>query len=194
MDHCVTGGAVKRVRAGLRMTQSQLAEKLNVSDKTISKWETCKGFPDISLLEPLAKALHVSVPELISGEQVINQNRGANLKRSSLYVCPVCGNVLWSSGNALISCCGITLPSLEAEDADSDHALQVTPVDDEFFLTITHEMSKQHYISFIVFVSSGHFELVKLYPEGNAETRMSLRGGGTLYWYCNRHGLFCQKV
>ena len=114
--------------------------------------------------------------------------------RASLYVCPVCGNVLWSSGNALISCCGITLPSLEAEDADSDHALQVTPVDDEFFLTITHEMSKQHYISFIVFVSSGHFELVKLYPEGNAETRMSLRGGGLLYWYCNRHGLFCQKV
>ena len=76
----------------------------------------------------------------------------------------------------------------------SGKPLQVTPVDDEFFLTITHEMSKQHYISFIVFVSSGHFELVKLYPEGNAETRMSLRGGGLLYWYCNRHGLFCQKV
>ena len=95
------------------MTQAQLAEQLNVSDKTISKWETCKGLPDISLLEPLAKTLRVSVPELLSGEQIVNRNQGANFKRASLYVCPVCGNILCSSGNALISCCGIVLPPVE---------------------------------------------------------------------------------
>ena len=100
------------------MTQAQLAEQLSVSDKTISKWETCKGLPDISLLEPLAKALRVSVPELLSGEQIVNRNQSANLKRASLYVCPVCGNILCSSGNALISCCGIVLPPLETEKGD----------------------------------------------------------------------------
>ncbi len=176
------------------MTQLQLAEQLNVSDKAVSKWETCKGLPDISLLEPLAKALHVSVLELLSGEQIINRNRGANIKRAFLYVCPICGNVLCSSGDALVSCCGITLPPLEAEEPDPEHTLRCEPVEDEYFLSILHEMTKQHFISFIAFVSSGRLELAKLYPEGNAETRMSLRGGGLLYWYCNRHGLFCQKI
>ncbi len=194
MDHYITGGTIKRLRESMRMTQLQLAEQLNVSDKTVSKWETCKGLPDISLLEPLAKALRVSVPELLSGQQIINQNRGANLKRTSLYVCPICGNVLCSSGNALVSCCGITLPPLEAEEPDPEHTLRHEPAEDEFFLSIPHEMTKQHYISFMAFVSSGRLELVKLYPEGNAEARMSLRGGGLLYWYCNRHGLFCQKI
>lgn len=194
MDHYVTGGTIKKLREDMQMTQLQLAEQLNVSDKTVSKWETCKGLPDISLLEPLAKVLRVSVPELLSGEQIINQNRGANLKRISLYVCPVCGNILCSSGNALISCCGITLPPLEAEKPDSEHALQLEPVEDEFFLSIPHEMTKQHYISFMAFASSGRFELVKLYPEGNAETRMPLRSGGILYWYCNHHGLFSQRI
>jgi len=178
----------------MHMTQIQLAEQLNVSDKTISKWETCKGLPDISLLEPLARALRVSVPELLSGEQIINRNRSANLKRVSLYVCPVCGNVLCSSGNALISCCGITLPPLEAEEPDAAHTLRRNPVEDEWFLSLPHEMTKQHHISFIAFASSGRFELIKLYPEGNAEARMSLRSGGLLYWYCNRHGLFFQKI
>ena len=173
MDHYVTGGTIKRLREGMRMTQAQLAEQLNVSDKTISKWETCKGLPDISLLEPLAKTLRVSVPELLSGEQIVNRNQGANFKRASLYVCPVCGNILCSSGNALISCCGIVLPPVEAEGPDPAHTLRCDPV---------------------AFASSGRFELVKLYPEGNAETRMPLRGGGILYWYCNRHGLFCQRV
>jgi len=194
MDHYVTGGTIKRLREGMHMTQIQLAEQLNVSDKTISKWETCKGLPDISLLEPLARALRVSVPELLSGEQIINRNRSANLKRVSLYVCPVCGNVLCSSGNALISCCGITLPPLEAEEPDAAHTLRRDPVEDEWFLSLPHEMTKQHHISFIAFASSGRFELIKLYPEGNAEARMSLRGGGLLYWYCNRHGLFFQKI
>lgn len=194
MNHYVTGTTIKRLREGMRMTQTQLAERLNVSDKTISKWETCKGFPDISLLEPLAKVLRVSVPELLSGEQIINTNRSANLKRMPLYVCPVCGNILCASGNALISCCGITLPPMEAEPPDANHALRCDPVEDEFFLSFSHEMTKQHYISFVAFAASGRFELVKLYPEGNAETRMTLRRGGMLYWYCNRHGLFCQKI
>ena len=110
MDNYVTGTAIRTLREKQHLTQAQLAEQINVSDKTVSKWETGRGFPDISLLEPLAAALRVSVPELLSGEQVINVNRAANMRRSRLYVCPVCGNVLHAAGSAMISCCGVTLP------------------------------------------------------------------------------------
>ena len=194
MNNYVTAGAIKALREKKGLTQSQLAKIINVSDKAVSKWETAKGLPDITLIEPLASALGVSVPELMSGEQITNNNVSANLLRSRFYVCPVCGNVIHANGNAVISCCGITLPALEASEADSEHEITVETVEDESFITVKHSMTKQHYISFAAFVSSDRMQLVKFYPEGNAETRMNLRGGGTLYIYCNRHGLMKQKV
>ncbi len=194
MNTYVTAKTVKRLREEKGLTQLQLAEIIGVSDKTVSKWETSKGLPDISLVEPLCKALGVSVAELMSGDTVINKNVSSNLLRSKLYVCPVCGNVIHSTGEALISCCGITLPPLEAEEPDSDHTVTVEPVEDERFITVHHEMSKSHFISFIAYVTTDTVRLVKLYPEGNAETRMQLRGRGYLYVYCNRHGLMKMKV
>ena len=118
MDCYVTGGAIKRLRENKGITQQQLAEKIGVSSKAVSKWETAKGLPDITLIEPLAKALGVSVAELMSGERVVNGNTSANMLRAKFYVCPVCGNVLHSTGGAVISCCGITLPPLETEECD----------------------------------------------------------------------------
>lgn len=194
MDTYITSKTIKRLREERGLTQLQLAEIIGVSDKTVSKWETSKGLPDISLVEPLCKALGVSVAELMSGDTVINKNVSSNLLRSKLYVCPVCGNVIHSTGEALISCCGITLPPLEADEADEEHRITVEPVEDERFITVHHEMTKSHFISFIAYVTTDTFRLVKLYPEGNAETRMQLRGRGYLYIYCNRHGLMKMKV
>lgn len=94
MNTYVTGSTIRQLREAKGLTQAELAETLSVSAKTISKWETAKGLPDISLLEPLAAALGVSVLELMQGEPIINRNRAANLLRSKLYVCPLCGNVL----------------------------------------------------------------------------------------------------
>lgn len=194
MNSYVTAGAIKALREKKGLTQNQLADLINVSDKTVSKWETAKGLPDITLIEPLASALGVSVPELMSGKKVTNNNVSANLLRSRFYVCPVCGNVIHANGDALISCCGITLPALEASDADSEHEIKIETVEDESFITVKHDMTKEHYISFVAFVSCDRFQLVKFYPEGNAQTRLSLRGGGTLYIYCNRHGLMKKTV
>ena len=194
MNNYVTAGAIKALREKKGLTQNQLAQILNVSDKAVSKWETAKGLPDISLIEPLAAALGVSVPELMSGEKVTNNNASANLLRAKFYVCPVCGNVIYASGDALISCCGITLPALEASEPDGEHEVKIETVEDESFITVSHSMTKQHYISFAAFSTSDRIQLVKFYPEGNAETRMNLRGGGYLYVYCNRHGLMKQKV
>ena len=194
MDNYVTGATVKRLREKGKMTQSELADKIGVTAKAVSKWETAKGLPDISLIEPLAAALGVSVTELMSGETVINANVSANMLRSKLYVCPVCGNVVHTVGEAVVSCCGVNLPVLEAEEADSAHEITIERIEHEYYVTTDHEMTKNHYISFITYVTSDRFELVKLYPEGNAETRFAIRGHGFIYIYCNRHGLIKKKV
>ena len=194
MNTYVTSATIKQLREKRNLTQAELAERIGVSSKTVSKWETAKGLPDISLLKPLAQALNISVIELMNGEHIINKNISANMLRSKFHVCPLCGNIIHSTGNSLISCCGITLPALDAEDADADHSLRIESVEDEHFLSVAHPMTKQHYISFIAFVTSDRVQMVKLYPEGNAETRLRLRGMGFLYWYCNHHGLFKKKL
>lgn len=194
MNPYVTAAAIKTLREQKGMTQAELAEMIGVTDKAVSKWETAKGLPDISLLEPLAAALGASLPELVNGSRIINQNRCGNMLRTKFYVCPVCGNVIHSTGETVACCCGITLPALEAEEADEEHALTVENVEDEYFVSVRHEMTKEHYISFIAWVTGDRLQLVRLYPEGNAETRLQRRGRGELYFYCNRHGLFKQKI
>jgi DNA-binding XRE family transcriptional regulator/desulfoferrodoxin (superoxide reductase-like protein) len=193
MNTYVTGNTIKQLREDRGLTQAELAQQIGVSSKTVSKWETAKGLPDISLLQPLAQALGISVIELMNGQQITNQNISANMLRGKFYVCPICGNAIHSMGSAVVSCCGITLPPLEAEEADDDHALTVESVEDEHFVTIRHPMTKQHFISFVAYVTSDRMQLVKFYPEGNAETRLQLRGVGQIYYYCNQHGLFKRK-
>jgi len=193
MNTYVTGTTIRQLREARNMTQAELAERIGVSSKTISKWETAKGLPDISLLQPLAKVLGISVIELMNGEHTINRNISANMLRSKFYICPICGNVVHSLGNTVISCCGITLPTLEAEDTEEGHAVTIEDVEDEHFITVLHPMTKVHYISFLAYVTSDRFQIVKLYPEGNPQTRLQLRGMGYLYYYCNQHGLFRKK-
>lgn len=194
MDTYITGTTIKALREKKGITQTQLADTLGVSSKAVSKWETAKGLPDISLIEPLANALGVSVIELMSGNTVINQNTSSNILRSRFYVCPLCGNTIRSTGDAVISCCGISLPPLEAEETDEDHLIEIEKVEDEHFITVNHNMTKEHYISFIAYLTTDRVQFVKFYPEGNADTRMQLRGRGYLYIYCNKHGLMKKKV
>lgn len=194
MNQYITGAAIKELREKRGMTQAELAERLFVSDKTVSKWENGKGYPDISLLEPIAKVFGVSVAELLSGKAVSNVNVSANMLRSQFYVCPVCGNALHSMGEALICCHGVQLAPAQAEATDERHKIFIEGVEDEYFVRIDHEMTKQHYISFIAALSGDRMEIVKLYPEGNAETRFKVRGVRQLLFYCNRDGLFFVRV
>ena len=190
MDKYVTGAVIKKLRENRKMTQEQLAGKLYISSKTVSKWETGQGFPDISLIEPLAEALGISVIELLSGEDIRNTNRSFNMLKSRFYVCPVCGNVIRTIGESVISCCGITLPCLEAEKTDEDHRINVEVIEDEYYVSVDHPMTKDHYISFIAAVSDHGVQFIKLYPEGNAQARFRIDGIKYIYVFCNRHGLF----
>ncbi len=190
MDRYVTGAVIRRLREKQRMTQEELAERIFVSGKAVSKWETGQGFPDISLLEPLAKALGISVIELLSGDDVRNRNRSFHMGRTLFYVCPVCGNVIQAAGEAVISCCGITLMPAVPEEADEAHAIRAERSEDEYCVTVDHPMTREHHISFLAAVSDRGVRLVKLYPEEEAAARFGIDRIGKLYAYCNRHGLF----
>ncbi len=194
MNQYVTGTVIKELREKNKLTQMQLAEKLGVSDKTVSKWETAKGYPDITLLEPIAEAFRISVTELISGNTIHNANVSANMMRSKFYVCPVCGNVIHSIGEAAIHCHGIMLTPLDAESTDERHMVFIELVEDEYYVRIDHSMTKEHYISFVAAVSSDDMQMVKLYPEGSAEARFKIRGVRRIFFYCNRDGLFSMDV
>lgn len=190
MNQYVTGRVLKELREKNKMTQHQLAERIGVSDKSISKWENSRGLPDITLLEPIAEVFRISVTELISGNTIYNANVSANMLRSKLYACPVCGNVIHSMGEAVIHCHGILLSPLEPEPTDEQHMVFVERVEDEYYVRIDHSMTKEHYISFVAAASSDDMQMVKLYPEGDAEARFKIRRVRRIFFYCNRDGLF----
>ena len=192
--HYVTGNTIKQLREKRGMTQKELAEIINMSDKTISKWETSRGLPDITVIADLAKALGVSIAELLTGDFRENTNQSANMKKMLFYVCPICGNIVTSVGAGTFSCCGITLLQQEAEQCDANHDIKVEVIDHEYFVTVQHAMSKDHYISFVAYITSGSFEMVKLYPEQDIAVRFYKQGHGILLAYCNKHGLFQVRV
>lgn len=194
MNQYITGTIIKKLREEQGLTQLALANKINVSDKAVSKWETGKGYPDIALLEPISKALNVSVVELLSGFVINNKNRTFNMKKIKFYVCPVCNNIIVSTGEAVISCCGLNLQSLDCEISDSEHDIKIERIEDEYYVSINHDMTKKHYISFIAAVKDNSYDLVKLYPEGPCEATFKINRTSGFYYFCNKDGLFFKKV
>jgi DNA-binding XRE family transcriptional regulator/desulfoferrodoxin (superoxide reductase-like protein) len=189
MDCQKVGKLIFDLRREQKLTQRQVADRLNLSDKTVSKWERGLGCPDISVLSQLADIFEVGVEQILSGEMHPNPADGGNMKRLRFYVCLACGNVLTGTGEADISCCGRKCAPLIARPADAAHQPEIEAVDDEYFLTFPHAMNKTHYLSFIVYLSWDRMLMVKLYPEQNAEVRFPKMGKGKLLFYCNQHGL-----
>jgi len=190
MNQYVTGTVIKELREKNNLTQSELASILNVSDKAVSKWETAKGYPDISLLEPIANAFKISITELLSGNAITNMNVSANMLRSKFYVCPVCGNIIHSMGEMTISCHGVQLLPEQAELSNENHMIIIERIEDEYYVQIKHEMTKKHYISFVAALSSDKIQIVKLYSEGKVECRFKIEDVRRIYFLCNRDGLF----
>lgn len=184
----------KRIIRSLRLkkgfTQAELASIVGVSDKTVSKWESGRGLPDIQLIEPLSKALGISAAELMGGKTVVNPNKSGNALKSGFSVCPHCGNIVYSMGKALVYCCGEEIPLLPSEQEGGTHRIKCERVENEIFVSLDHPMEKKGFISFVAFVRGDRCEIVRLYPEQNAEARFFYRGAGIIYAYCTEHGLF----
>lgn len=192
MDCEKVGELIRSLRLEGGLTQKQLAETMNISDKTISKWERGLGCPDVSLLPELSALLKVDIEKILMGELSPNDTLGGNMRLMKFYVCPECGNVMTSTGEASISCCGRRLEDLVPKRMCEDHSLQIETIEDEWYIEAEHEMSKSHYISFIAFVTGEKVYMVKQYPEWGIHLRLPKMGHGKLYAYCSQHGLFYQ--
>ncbi len=193
MDCTKVGRLLYNLRKEKGMTQKEVANKMNISDKAISKWERGLGCPDISLLSDLSNIFGVNIEKILEGELSINEIDGGNMKRIKFYVCPNCGNIITTTGLGEISCCGRRLEPLKAIEIDDKHSMKIEQIENDYFISFNHEMTKEHYISFVAYVIFDRVHLVKLYPEQNAELRIPIMQRGDLYIYCNKHGLMKQS-
>ena len=194
MDYEKIGALIRRLRTRQGLTQRQLAERLEVSDKAVSKWERGQGCPDVSLLPRLAQTLGVELEGLLAGELSERDQTGGTMNNLNFDVCPTCGNLVTSADEAAVSCCGQKLSPLEAVKAPEAERLTVELIENDYFITSSHPMTKEHYVSFVALVTGDTLILKRLYPEWDLQTRLPRIGHGKLYWYCVQHGLFYQLV
>lgn len=190
MDLRKTGSLLSELRREAGFTQKCVAEKLGVCAKTVSKWETGRGFPDVMLIPKLAEIFSVDISKLIDGEMPKTKKETGNVRRTKFYVCEKCGNIVTSVGDAEIACCGRKLSPLIAKEADEEHKIDVELIEDDFYMTFLHPMEKEHYISFFSYVRFDRVLTVRLYPEQGGEVRLPQMRGGKMYYYCTDHGLF----
>lgn len=194
MDCSKVGNLICSLRKEKALTQKQLADAMNISDKTVSKWERGLGCPDVSLLPELSSLLGVNIEEILSGDLNPNDSLGGNMKKLKFYVCSECGNIITGTGEVSVSCCGRKLTELIAVKSEGEHILNVETVEDEWFISTEHPMTKDHYISFVAFVTGDKLLLAKQYPEWDMQFRFQKFGHGRLYFYCTGHGLFYQLM
>lgn len=184
------GSLILILRKEKNLTQKNLADLLNISDKTISKWERGLGCPDVSLLPSLSDILGTNIEKLLLGNLKPNDIKGGNMKKIQFYVCPNCDNIMTVTNQSEISCCGRKLSPLIPMPVNEKHHVDIADIENDYYITLKHDMTKSHYISFFAFVSYDKVFLEKLYPEQNAEVRIPRIGRGKLYFYCNQHGFF----
>lgn len=193
MDCNKVGRLIFSLRKENNLTQKQLADAMNISDKTISKWERGLGCPDVSLLHELSNVLSVNIEKILLGDLEPNSVDGGNMKKIKFYICTTCGNIITSTGEAEISCCGRKLTALIGKPSDEKHHLKVDSVENDYYITFSHEMTKAHYLNFVAYVSCDRILFVKLYPEQGGEVRFPELYGGKLYFGCNQHGLWVNE-
>ena len=194
MDTGKIGEIIYNFRTEKKLTQKQLADAMHISDKTVSKWERGAGCPDVSLLPELCRFLGVNLEDMLSGELDKNDIVGGNMKKTVFYVCPECGNIISATEEANISCCGKKTRMLEPKKAEDEEKLKVELIDNEYYISSDHEMTKQHYITFAALLTGDSLIMKKQYPEWDLQVRIPRTAHGKLVWYCNQHGLFYQLM
>ena len=194
MDQIKTGALIRQLRLSAGLTQKQLAEKVNVSDKAVSKWECGNGAPDVSLLTDLAEVFGTDVNTLLSGSKDINESEKGDMKKLRFYVCRDCGNIITATSDAAVTCCGSRLSPIEAKKADENHQLKVEDIGGEWYITSDHPMTKEHYISFAAYVSDSSVMIFRQYPAWQVNITIPMYRSGKLVWYCNECGLLCQEL
>lgn len=192
MDNAKIGSLIYRLRKEKGYTQLQLADILNISDKTISKWERGQGCPDILLLKSLSEVFGVDMEKLLAGELDENKKSAGNMRKMNFYICPVCGNIITSLNDTTFSCCGKKLTAETLQKAEEK--LNIELIENEYYVTTSHPMTREHYISFVAVLTGDSLFIKKTYPEWDLQTRIPFFSRGRLIWYCTQHGLFYQEI
>ena len=194
MDLSKHGQLLRTLRKEKGLTQKELAEKLGIVPKTVSKWETGHGFPDVAMLSALADILGVSEKSLLIGALTQNKKETGNLGRTKFYVCPCCGSIMQGMGACQILCCGKLLEALQVQTPDKMHEFTIAEIEDDFYIEFSHEMTKEHSIGFVAYIGFDRILTVRLYPEQAAAVRIPKVYSGKILYYCNTHGLFAYKI
>ena len=194
MDQIKTGELIRKLRTDMGLTQKQLAQRLHVSDKAVSKWECGSGCPDLSLFSALAQVLGTNTDSLLTGEISKNDKEKGDMKKLRFYVCKECGNIITSASDAAVSCCGSKLTALDARRASESEMLTVQDIGGEWNITTDHEMTKDHYISFVAYQSDSSLMMFRQYPEWGININLPMFRSGRLVWYCCKCGLLFQDI
>lgn len=194
MDCAKTGQLIKKLRTESNLTQKQLADKMNLSDKTISKWERGTGCPDVSLLPELSEIFKVRVEDILNGSLSENGIVGGNMKKSKFYICEKCGNITLCTGDATVSCCGRKLDPIEPKKASDEQKLKVEQIENDWYITSSYPMTKDNFISFVAFLAGDRVQIIKQYPEWDMQVRFQKRYHGKLIWYSTKDGMFYQLI
>ena len=190
MDLNKVGRLLCDLRKSKGMTQKQVADRLGIVPKTVSKWETGHGFPDVSIISALADVLGVSEKIILSGCLTKNATEAGNVSRTKFYVCKHCGSVIYGTGQCSVICCGKPIEALVPKEADDAHSFKITEIENDFYIEFNHQMEKEHFISFVSYIGFERVLTVRLYPQQDAAVRIPKMFKGRLYYYCERHGLF----
>jgi DNA-binding XRE family transcriptional regulator len=192
MDNSKVGELIYNLRKEIGLTQKQLADQMNISDRTISKWERGYGCPDVTLLPSLSSLLGVNIENILDGKLSSNEFVEGNMKKSNYFVCPSCHNIVLATGDINISCCGRKIERLEAKKATDEEKLLITEIDHEWTISSNHPMTKDHYISFIAVATGDQVQIIKQYPEWSLQALIQKRKHGKLLWYDTQFGLYYQ--
>lgn len=190
MDSAKIGRLIARLRKEKGLTQKEMADALGVSNKTVSKWECGMGCADLSYWADLSVILGVDMAQMMEGEITPNKPDNGNMDKIRFYVCSTCGNILFSTAGAAIFCCGRKLEALTVSAHEEKPLLTVEDSDSDYYITVKHSMTKEHYIAFAAYVKSDKVQFNRMYPEQSPSFRIPASSGGKLYIYCIRHGLY----
>jgi len=192
-----TGKLIYDIRTKKGLTQQQLADRINVSNKAICKWETGRGCPDITLLPELSKALEVDIQSILVGELPTRRYIGGDLKNLTFFRCADCGNLISITSPAEISCCGNKLKGINLRKEGKslpDLNATVLETDNQFYLTFDHPMEKGNFIAAIFAIYYDRIITIPLYPEQEPAVTISQIGGCKMYALDDKGQMFSIRI
>lgn len=194
MAHYVTGPAIKALRERKGLTQKQLAEQILVSDKAVSKWETGKGLGRTSLCwspwpRPWGSRWRNCCPGSTGptpiGPAICCAVSGMSVLSAAMWSMP------WDKG--VFTAVGVALPPAEAEEAEGEHAITVEQVEDDYYVTLDHPMSKGHFLSFVAYLTTDRGAAPEDLSGAGGGGSLPPSGTGTNPGVLQRHGCFGRK-